>query len=302
MRKLTTTNLELAVWIARLGSFTAAAERMHTTQPAVSARVKELEDTLGHKLFVRQGRGVELTPEGREFVTKAESVLKQLDDLSVSFSKANLAGAVRIGTSSICLDLLAAVSVETARSMPLVSFEVDIDRAAPLLNRLEARKIDLAMVSGPVETHKFHIRSLGFDRMLWVTSPGVRHERGGAPCGERLKGLPIWCVHPDSFYWGSATAALRAQGADLGRVNAIGQTLAVARVVAAGSGIGLVSESLVQGDLGAGTLVPVPSLEPCENIEFSIVTMADASSSIVAEVVAAAEANSPFRRTPFHPA
>ena len=57
MRKLTTTNLELAVWIARLGSFTAAAERMHTTQPAVSARVKELEDTLGHRLFVRQGRG-----------------------------------------------------------------------------------------------------------------------------------------------------------------------------------------------------------------------------------------------------
>ena len=43
MRKLTTTNIQLAVWIARLGSFTAAADRMHTTQPAVSARVKELE-------------------------------------------------------------------------------------------------------------------------------------------------------------------------------------------------------------------------------------------------------------------
>ena len=65
MRELTTTNLEVAVWIARLGSFTAAAERMHTTQPAVSARVKELEGTLGQKLFVRQGRGVEL--RGREF-------------------------------------------------------------------------------------------------------------------------------------------------------------------------------------------------------------------------------------------
>ena len=46
MRKLTTTNLEIAVWIAKLGSFTAAAERMHTCEPAVSARVKELEGTL----------------------------------------------------------------------------------------------------------------------------------------------------------------------------------------------------------------------------------------------------------------
>lgn len=299
MRKLTTTNIQLAVWIARLGSFTAAADRMHTTQPAVSARVKELEETLGHKLFVRQGRGVALTPEGREFVAKAESVLKQLDDLSVSFSKTNLAGAVRIGISSICLDLLAAISIETARTMPLVSYEVDIDRAAPLLYRLEARKIDVAIVSGPVQAHKFRTRSLGFDRMLWVTSPGVRHEREGLPRSERLQGLPIWCVHPDSFYFEAATTALRAQGADLARVNAIGQTLGVARVVAAGSGIGLVSEHMVQSDLSAGTLVSVPDLQPCETVEFSVVAMADATSSIIDEVIYAAEANSLFSRTPF---
>lgn len=299
MRRLTTTNLELAVWIARLGSFTAAGERMHTTQPAVSARVKELEDTLGHKLFVRQGRGVELTPEGREFVTKAESVLRQLDELSVSFSKASLAGVVRLGMSTICLDLLAAVSIETARTMPLVSYEVETDRAAPLLYRLESRKIDMAMVSGPVDAHKFRIRSLGFDRMLWVTSPGVRSERAHAPRGERLKGLPIWCVHADSFYWSRATAGLRALGADLVRVNALGQTVGVARVVAAGAGIGLVSESLVQRELDAGTLVPVPDVDVCETIEFSVVTMADSISSIVDEVAAAAQANSRFRRTPF---
>ena len=299
MRKLTTTNIQLAVWIARLGSFTAAADRMHTTQPAVSARVKELEETLGQKLFARQGRGVALTPEGREFVAKAESVLKQLDDLSVSFSKTNLAGAVRIGISSICLDLLAAISIETARTMPLVSYEVDIDRAAPLLYRLEARKIDVAIVSGPVQAHKFRTRSLGFDRMLWVTSPGVRHEREGLPRSERLQGLPIWCVHPDSFYFEPATTALRAQGADLARVNAIGQTLGVARVVAAGSGIGLVSEHMVQSDLSAGTLVSVPDLQPCETVEFSVVAMADATSSIIDEVIYAAEANSLFSRTPF---
>lgn len=299
MRKLTTTNLELAVWIARLGSFTAAAERMHTTQPAVSARVKELEDTLGHRLFVRQGRGVELTPEGREFITKAETVLRQLDDLSVSFSKANVAGVVRIGTSSICLDLLAAISIETSRSMPLVSYQVDVDRAAPLLYRLESRKLDLAIVSGPVETHKFRLKSLGYDRMLWVTSTHVLRERSDLPRGERLKGLPVWCVHPDSFYWGTATAGLRAQGADLDRVNAIGNTLAVARVVGAGSGIGLVSESLVQGELATGILVAVPDLAPCANIEFSVVCMADGGSSIVDEVIAAAVAKTPFRRSPF---
>ena len=45
--------------------------------------------------------------------------------------------------------VLAAISVDTARTMPLVSYEVDIDRAAPLLYRLEGRKIDVAIVWGP---------------------------------------------------------------------------------------------------------------------------------------------------------
>ncbi len=299
MRKLTTTNLELAVWIAKLGSFTAAADRMHTTQPAVSARVKELEDILGLRLFVRQGRGVELTPEGREFVAKAEAVLKDIDALSCTFGKEQLAGVVRVGTSSICLDLLAAMSVRTSRSMPLVSYEVDIDRAAPLLYLLEGRRIDLAIVSGPVTSHKLAARSLGFDRMLWVASPQVLAERAHAPVATRLQGLAIWCVHADSFYFGTATAGLRAQGADLARVNATGNTLAVARIVAAGAGIGLVSERLVGEDLARGTLVPLPDLAPCETIEFSVVTMADAGSPIVDEVVEAAVDCSPFRRTPF---
>jgi len=298
MRKLTTINLELAVWIARLGSFTSAAERMNTTQPGVSARVKELEDTLGHKLFVRQGRGVELTLEGRDFVAKAEAVLKQLEDMSVSFGKANSSGVVRIGVSSICLDLLAATSIETTRIMPLVSYNVEIDRAAPLLARLESRKLDIAMVSGPVEAHKFRSRSVGWDRMLWVSSRQVMEKRLHLPRNERLKGLQIWCVQSDSFYWSAGTVGLRAQGADLARVNAIGNTAAVARVVGAGAGIGLVSQALVQSDLESGRLMPVPDFAPIEQIEFSVVAMPDCG-SIVEEVMAAAAAHSPFSRKPF---
>lgn len=299
MRRLTPTNLELAVWIAKLGSFTAAAERMHTTQPAVSARVKELEEALGHELFVRQGRGVELTPEGRQFVSKADSVLKQLDDLSGSLSNGSLAGAVRIGTSSVCVDLLAAVSMHTARAMPLVTYEVEIERAGRLLYRLESRKIDLAMVSGPVEGHKFRAHSVGFDRMLWVVSANLIQKRLQLPSGQRLSGLPIWCVNSDSFYWNTAVNGLRQMGADIGRINAITNTMAVVRVVSAGAGVGLVSERLAQTELKAGVLVRVPDLGPFETVEFSIVALADSSSRLLNEVVSVAVACSPFRREAF---
>ena len=299
MRKLNTTNLELAVWIAKLGSFTAAAERMNTTQPAVSARVKELEDSLGSKVFVRQGRGVELTPEGREFVSKAEEILKQIDALSVSFTKASSAGVVRLGSSSFCLDLLAAICNTTLKTMPLVTYQVEIERAGPLIERLDARKLDVVIVTGPLELHKMRKMCVGYDRMIWVASAALMRDRSHLPESERLKGLPIWCVHPDSFYWASATVGLEAQGVNLQRLHTIGNTLGVARLVSAGAGIGLTSESVVAADLDRKALVRLPNLGQSESIEISIVCSSDISSSIIDDVMTAAVACSPFRKTPF---
>ena len=66
MRRVSLTNLETLCWIARLGSFTAAAERLNATQPAISGRVRELEESLKVKLFQRRGRRMELTIQGRE--------------------------------------------------------------------------------------------------------------------------------------------------------------------------------------------------------------------------------------------
>lgn len=296
MRNLTTASLELATWIAKLGSFTAAAERLCTTQPAVSARVRELEETVGQKLFLRQGRGVELTIEGREFVRSAAELLRQIEELSQSFSKASAAGVVRIGTSSICLDMLGALTMRVSQTMPKVSYDVEIDRASRLLDLLEARKLDLAIVSGPIDRHKFKALSLGFDRMVWVTSPQVLHERMGRERSSRLQGLQVWCVHRESFYWSEATHRLKAFGVELDRVNAINNTLAASRIVSAGSGIGLLSENLIRSELQAGTLVPIADVPPCEDFEFSIVSMKDSDGRIQREIMDMAVASSPFRK------
>lgn len=296
MRNLTTASLELATWIAKLGSFTAAAERLYTTQPAVSARVRELEEAVGQKLFLRQGRGVELTVEGREFVRSADLLLRQISELSLSFSKETAAGMVRLGTSSICLDLLAALTLRISRTMPKVSYDVEIERASRLLDRLEAHKLDVAIVSGPIDQNKFKTMSLGYDRMLWVTSPAVLQERRGSQPQERLAGLPVWCVHRDSFYWSDAIRKLLPHGVEPERVNAIDNTLGAMRIVTSGSGIGLLSENLIQRELFAGTLVPISGLLPCEDIEFSIVSRKDNCGRILAEVMDAAVQVSKFRR------
>ena len=75
-------HLETLLWIDRLGTFSAAAERLNTTQPAVSARMRELEQRLGSALFRRDGRAMSLTPAGRKLVAEANrlGLLKSLHE------------------------------------------------------------------------------------------------------------------------------------------------------------------------------------------------------------------------------
>jgi len=61
MNRIALYHLETLLWIARLGTFAAAAERLNTTQPAISARVRELEAQIGYAIFQREGRRMMLT-------------------------------------------------------------------------------------------------------------------------------------------------------------------------------------------------------------------------------------------------
>src|SRR5688572_17788391 len=68
------------VAVAKLGSFRAAAEELHLSQPALSRRIEKLEDALGVRLFHRTTRKVDLTAVGREFSQRANDLLSGLEE------------------------------------------------------------------------------------------------------------------------------------------------------------------------------------------------------------------------------
>jgi len=295
MRTLNVVNLETACWIARLGSFTAAAERLYTTQPAVSARIRELESSLGIKLFLRQGRGVELTIEGREFIRHVEPLLRKLEELSESTKRSADAGVVRIGAGNISMTWFPALARELRHTMPQVTFDVEIERAGRLLQRLEAHKLDVAIVSGPVDGHKFEIRSLGYDRMLWVAAADLVPR--GSDIGLVLQETPLWCVQRESFYWSQAMAVISELGADPKLLNGISNMAAARQMVLGGAGIGLIAESMIRDDLEAGRLVTLPGLEKGDAVELSAVCPRDDPPRLVLEIIDAAARLSTFSRT-----
>ena len=74
-------HMKYAVEVAKLGSINKAAETLLIAQPNISRSIKELEADLGVTIFNRSAKGMELTPEGEEFIGYAENILKQIDDV-----------------------------------------------------------------------------------------------------------------------------------------------------------------------------------------------------------------------------
>ena len=78
---LTLKQLEAVYWVARLGTFGAAADRLYTTQSAISKRINELEVFFVTSLFDRSRRTVQLTAKGRELLEAAEEMLQARDQI-----------------------------------------------------------------------------------------------------------------------------------------------------------------------------------------------------------------------------
>ena len=78
---ITLKQIEAFYWTVQLRSLTRAAERLSASQPAMSARIAELEQALGMKLFVRMPRGLNPTAKGRQFLVYAEQFLSLTDEV-----------------------------------------------------------------------------------------------------------------------------------------------------------------------------------------------------------------------------
>jgi DNA-binding transcriptional LysR family regulator len=299
MKRLNLVNLETVCWISRLGTFHLAAERLNTTQSAVSGRVRELENSTGLTLFQRHGRRMELTVDGRELVRRLEPLLHQIEDVVVSLDNPSAAtGIVRIGVGeAVALSWLGDLLAKLKVLMPKVVFEVETDLNVIARQKLEGGKLDIAIVAGPFDENRISKRSLGSARFIWVMSPKLAaHCPSDATAAELCERFPIWSLPRPATIFPATQAALREAGAKAVDVNTSDYLSAIARVIVCGGGIGLLPEDLVADDLDSGRLVRMPSALSPANIEFFVAWHTDQEHSVLRYVVDTAVASSTFRR------
>ena len=137
--------LETFICVARLGSFTATAQRLHASQPAISMRIRELEFALGVALLDRSTTGIRLTNAGRTCMRYAERMLALRAELRYRAGDTKtLAGIARMGVSEfIAVTWLPALIARLAAEYPEISVELDVDENIMLQRRFRKARTRL---------------------------------------------------------------------------------------------------------------------------------------------------------------
>jgi DNA-binding transcriptional LysR family regulator len=252
MRRISLYHLETLLWISRLGTFGAAAERLNTTQPAVSARIRELENQIGFRLFERAGRTMALTVRGRDFVQECEPLWASIERTLLQPGRfEGASGIVRIGAGEIAAaTCLPQFFTALKADMPRVGFEMEIDLSHGLLQKLLSASCDLIFVAAPVASHNIETTPIGAADLVWIANPAFDGERtfdGPAPA--------IWLLHRHSPIHGIARASLEAAGHGDATINSCNNVRSLIDIVLAGGGISFVPEIMVRDQLERGELV-----------------------------------------------
>ncbi|AWG28455.1 LysR family transcriptional regulator [Burkholderia cenocepacia] len=245
--------LETFVWLAKLENFRLTAEKLHTTQAAVSSRIASLEEAFDVRLFDRNTRSATLTPAGRRMLAYAERIVRLDGEMRRDIDAASDAGLIRIGViESIVHSWFPALMAQLRERYPRLDVEITSDTTLHLIRLLSTDGVDLILQTDPVPGPDFTNLPLCEFPVRWAASP--RLGLGGQPLDvARLAGFPIISFSRHS----GPHATIERLFAAVERpasINCITSVAAMIRLVADGLGVAALPPAIIGRELQEGTL------------------------------------------------
>lgn len=245
--------------VAEEGSITRAAERLHRVPSNLSTRLKQLEEQLGVELFLRERQRLQLSPAGKVLLDYAARLFALRDEAHGAVQGGQPAGDFVLGTMySTATIQLPALLARYHRAYPAVNLQVQSAPSSELLEGLLAGRLDAVLVDGPLELASLDGVPLCDEKLVLISEadhPPIRSARdveGRAVftfrrgCSYRLR-LESWFAH---------------YHAAMGRAIEIESYQGMLACVIAGSGVALMSESMLASLPGRESVAVHPLAEP----------------------------------------
>ena len=268
--KINLKQLEAFVWVADLGSFRKAADRLNTTQPNVSSRIALLEGAMKRKLMERDAGSVRLTSKGIQMLEYARKVLRTADAFADAAAEPSLIdGTLRLGVTEMIVhtwlsDFLKALST----TFPQLHVELTVDLSVNLERELAARTLDLALQNGPFRQQITGKIPLGDYPLIWVASRSLSLRGIQNPTMDHIAQHPILTHSRDTRLY-TETAAHFASRKDLNvRLVPSSNLAACLYMTLNGMGVATLPAAMVTKELSSGDLIQIDYQWQPEDLEF----------------------------------
>lgn len=281
-------HFEALYWVGRLGGFHAAARHLKTSQPTISARVRELEEQLGVALFDRSRRQAVLTAKGRELVGYAEQMLRLASDIQQRVgTRHKLSGPVRLGVTSVpAATWLPTLVRRLAHAYPSIALEFMVETSEALRGHLLGGTLDIAIVSSGLPLPPtVRAQPLGRVELAWLAAPSM-----GLPAGpvdpRTLSGSPVISDVPGSQLRAIADAWFAAGDTQPHRHHACPNLISRIRLACEGVGVALATPAAAAREVAEGALRVLPADPPLPPLEYVLASAAPGVAPPAVSVVA----------------
>lgn len=280
-------NLDTFYWVATLMSFRAAAEKLHLTQPAITARIQVLEQDLGTSVFVRETKKAELTPSGRRLMPYAEQLMKLDQSVVDAFSNSvTVEQSIRVGSSeTIIASWLPDFMSHYSKSRPSLNFDLTVDATNNLRDALVAREIDLAFLMGPVAEASIENIELCSYEMVFAAAPKIEKQNKIWSLKE-IAEMTILTFSSNTRPYRYLRELIEPHAVGEAKITSSASLGAISRLAQASYGICALPKAIIQSDLSSGDLVPLRTNFDLPPISFTASFVSGAATSSLAEDIA----------------
>lgn len=263
------------LWVARLGGFRKAAERLHLSQPAVSTRIANLEHELRVPLFERGPGELVLTKHGTLLLSYAEQMLFVEEEIKLRVANPSEAeGLFRVGASeTIAQAWLPEFLKAFSEQYPRVNLELTVDISLNLRAALLERRLDMAFLMGPVS--EFTVENIAlppFD-LHWY--------RAASNPQTDLSQIPVISYSSKTRPYRELMSELSRRVGPKVRVFASASLSASLKMIAAGIAVGPYPRALADDFLASGQIVKFDAGVPLSPLAFTASYLSEPRSFLV---------------------
>ena len=252
--------LQVFYTVARLLSFTKAAETLHMTQPAVTFQVRQLEDYFNTRLFDRTHNRVTLTEVGRKAYEYAERIFELYAEMEDAIKEmtGDVSGALTIGASTTIAEYMLPGLLRSYRDKyPSVNLRLKVSNTEGIVSMVENSMIDLGIVEAPVANKNLLVEVCRVDQLVVVVPPDHPIATRVSITMEELMNYPFICREEGSGTREVIIEYLTKMGLDRNGLNVcleLGSPESIKGAVEAGMGVSILSHATIAKELSLGTL------------------------------------------------